>query len=98
MDFLKELGIEKINSGSCSGPGAWGPTDDRKLLDSINPATGEVIAQVAQASEEDYDKVMEVCLEAFKEWRTVPGPQRGLIVRDLGNALREKKEALGKLA
>ncbi|MEJ2721322.1 MAG: aldehyde dehydrogenase family protein [bacterium] len=97
MDFLKELGIEKTNSGACSGPGMWAPTDGRDLIESVNPTNGEVIASVAQASADDYEKVMAVAVEAFKEWRMIPAPKRGLIVRDLGDALRAKKEPLGKL-
>ncbi len=97
MDFLKELGIESVNPGACSGEGQWSPVEGRDLLTSYNPTTGEEIASVAQASSEDYEKVMAVATEAFKEWRLVPAPARGLIVRDLGEALRAKKEALGKL-
>ncbi len=97
MEFLKELGIEAVNSGACSGPDAWVPADGRAINSSINPANGEVIAKVAQASSEDYDRVMEAALEAFKEWRMIPAPKRGLIVRDLGEALRAQKDALGKL-
>jgi aldehyde dehydrogenase (NAD+) len=97
MDFLKELGIEPVNPGACSGPGQWSPVEGRDMLVSVNPTTGEEIARVAQASEEDYEKVMAVATEAFKEWRMVPAPQRGLVVRDLGEALRAKKDALGKL-
>jgi aldehyde dehydrogenase (NAD+) len=97
MDFLRQLGIEKINSGACSGPGRWSPTEGRDLLASVNPATGQEIAKVAQATEKDYDAVMEVAVEAFKKWRMIPAPQRGLIVRDLGEALRAKKDPLGKL-
>jgi aldehyde dehydrogenase (NAD+) len=97
MDFLKQLGIEKVNSGACSGPGRWSPTEGRDLLASINPATGQEIAKVAQATEKDYDAVMEVAVEAFRQWRMIPAPQRGLIVRDLGEALRAKKDPLGKL-
>jgi aldehyde dehydrogenase (NAD+) len=97
MDFLKELGIEPINSGSCSGPDGWAPIEGRDLNASINPTTGEEIASVAQATAEDYDKIMEVASAAFKEWRMIPAPKRGLIVRDLGEALRAKKEPLGKL-
>ena len=97
MEFLKELGIEKINPGACSGPSAWAPTEGRDLIASVNPTTGEEIASVAQASTEDYEKVMNVAVEAFQEWRMMPAPRRGLIVRDLGEALRAKKDALGKL-
>jgi len=97
MDFLKELGIQDINPGACSGPGAWSGTEGRDMLTSYNPTTGEPIAQIAQASEADYDAVMASALEAFKEWRMTPAPARGLVVRDLGEALRAKKEALGSL-
>ncbi|MFQ5750520.1 MAG: aldehyde dehydrogenase family protein, partial [bacterium] len=97
MDFLKELGIEKINPGACSGLGTWAPTEGRDLIASINPTTGEEIAQVAQASAEDYEKVLVAAAEGFKEWRMLPAPRRGLVVRDLGEALRAKKNALGKL-
>jgi aldehyde dehydrogenase (NAD+) len=97
MNFLKELGIEKINSGACSGSGEWSPLDGRDILTSYNPSTGEPIAQVAQANPDDYEKVMSHAVEAFKAWRMVPAPKRGLIIRDLGEALRAKKDALGKL-
>ena len=97
MDFLKELGIESVNPGACFGPGAWTSMEGRDLITSFNPATGEEIAKVAQASEADYEQVMAAATEAFKEWRMVPAPQRGLFVRDIGEALREKKDALGKL-
>ena len=96
-DFLKELGIEKVNPGACSGPGAWSSTEGKNLIPSINPTTGEEIAKVAQASAGDYEAVMAAAVESFKEWRMVPAPKRGLFVRDLGDALREKKDALGKL-
>ncbi len=97
MDFLKELGIERINPGACSGSGNWSPVENRELVASMNPATGQEIAKVAQATEQDYEKVMEAAVEAFKEWRMIPAPKRGLVVRDLGEALRGKKDALGKL-
>jgi len=97
MDFLKELGIEKMNPGACCGPGAWAATEGRERIASINPTTGETIAEVAQASAGDYEQVLVTALEGFKEWRMIPAPKRGLIVRDLGEALRAKKEALGKL-
>jgi aldehyde dehydrogenase (NAD+) len=96
-EFLSELGIEQINAGACSGPDDWSGTRDREPLNSINPATGEVIATVAQASPEDYEHIMEAAQEAFRAWRMVPAPKRGLVVRDLGEALRAKKEPLGKL-
>ena len=97
MDFLKQLGIEPVNSGGCAGDGWWSPIEDRKLSSSINPATGEEIAKVAMANEKDYERIVAAGVEAFKTWRMVPAPKRGLVVRDIGEALREKKEPLGQL-
>ena len=95
--FLRELGIEAENAGTCTGPDNWLKRPDRTLLTSYEPATGEPIAAVRLASEEDYEEVVQAAQEAFAQWRTVPAPRRGLLVRDLGDALREKKDALGRL-
>ncbi|MFQ6678685.1 MAG: aldehyde dehydrogenase family protein [Fidelibacterota bacterium] len=97
MNFLKELGIEKENYGACIGGDEWIKSPDSKKLDSINPSTGEVIASVYQATEEDYEKVITASEEAFKSWKKVPAPIRGQLVREMADALREKKDALGSL-
>lgn len=96
MEFLKTLGIEEKNFGSCTGI-EWNQTSDCGELKIYSPATGEFIASVYQASESDYDKIMEKATAAFKQWRKVPAPKRGEIVRQIGNKLREYKEALGTL-
>ena len=95
--FLQELGITEINSGSCSGPDNWSPTEGRDLLDVITPITGEVIAKVAQANAEDYEKVVKTAQENFLKWKLLPAPKRGQIIRQLGDELRLHKEALGRL-
>ncbi len=97
MDILKQLGIKDENHGACSGLGEWNATTDAGKLDSINPATGERIASVYQCSKEDYETIAKQSNEAFKDWRKVPAPIRGELVRQMGEALREKKDALGSL-
>jgi len=97
MDILKELGIQDNNYGACSGKGKWNQTTDAGTLDSINPATGERIASVYQCSVDDYHEIVKQSNEAFKDWRKVPAPIRGELVRQMGEALREKKDALGSL-
>ncbi len=94
MEFLKELGIEAVNSGAYNGE--WLDTKG-ELLDSVNPATGERIAQVRQASAEDYETCIAAAHEAFLKLREIPAPKRGEIVRLAGEAIREKKDALGRL-
>lgn len=97
MDFLKELGVKKDNFGACAGPGQWMTTTEGGKLDSVNPTNGEVIASVYKCTADEYEKVMQQSVEAFKEWRMVPAPKRGELVRLMANALREKKDALGSL-
>jgi len=96
-EILSELGIEKINYGACAGPDDWYKTTNAGRLDSINPANGEVIASVYQCSLDDYKSVAEKSYAAFLEWRRVPAPLRGQLVREMANALRDKKDALGSL-
>lgn len=56
-----------------------------------------MIGKVKSATSGDYEKVVAKATEAFKQWRLVPAPKRGEVVRQIGEALREHKEALGKL-
>lgn len=93
---MKELGIEAVNQSASWGQG-YTDTQDAGVIESINPATGEVIAKVNASSATDYDKVMQEAEAAFEEWRKVPAPLRGELVRKIGNALREHKDALGSL-
>jgi aldehyde dehydrogenase (NAD+) len=95
--ILKALQIKEINPGACHGPDAWIEDPKGKELVSFNPATGEAIAKVIQATPETYNAVSEASHQAFLTWREIPAPKRGLIVRDLGDALREAKEPLGDL-
>ncbi|MFC1785187.1 aldehyde dehydrogenase family protein [Candidatus Neomarinimicrobiota bacterium] len=96
-EILSKLGIENVNYGACAGPNDWYKTTNAGKLDSINPASGEIIASVYQCSEEDYHSIVEKSYTAFIEWRKVPAPLRGELVRKMANALREKKDALGSL-
>ena len=96
-EILNQLGIQPINAGAGSGPGQWASATDPRLLDSVNPATGEVLAQIYSCSATDYAALMEESQRAFLEWRKVPAPKRGEVVRLIGDALRIKKDSLGSL-
>jgi aldehyde dehydrogenase (NAD+) len=95
--FLKDLGIQEVNAGACAGPGEWSPVEGRDLLKVVTPIDGSVIAQVAMASEADYDFVIDKAHENFLKWRMTPAPKRGQVVREVGDELRKLKEPLGKL-
>jgi len=92
-DFLKRLGIEDLNAGGFDGD--W--TGSGPVLEVFSPGDGTRIASVQQVTEEEFDGIVASAHAAFLEWRKVPAPKRGEVVRQLGNALREKKEDLGAL-
>jgi len=93
-ESLKQLGIEASNYGVSTGLNNFGSGE---VIESYSPVDGKLIAKVTTASKEDYEKVMESATAAFQTFRTMPAPQRGEIVRQFGNKLRELKEPLGKL-
>jgi aldehyde dehydrogenase (NAD+) len=91
---LKTLGVSPVNEGTSTGLNNF---SNGNLLESYSPVDGQLIAKVKTTSITDYEKVMLTSTNAFKTWRVMPAPQRGEIVRQFGDKLRAKKEALGKL-
>jgi aldehyde dehydrogenase (NAD+) len=89
--ILDRLRIKPLSSGT--GAGACSGAE----LESINPATGEVLARVKMAGADDYERVASRAAAAFLEWRMVPAPKRGELVREIGNELRIHKAELGAL-
>ena len=94
QNALNILGVKDINDGTSTGTNNFSNGD---VLESYSPVDGQLIAKVATTTVEDFEKVMDAATKAFKIWRLMPAPQRGEIVRQFGDKLREKKEALGKL-
>ncbi len=94
--LLNKLGLQAVNSGTCMGPDGWLDTGGA-VITSINPTTGEPIAQIVQTTPPAYEQVVDHAQSAFKTWREMPAPKRGLMVRDLGVVLREYIEPLGEL-
>ena len=91
---LSTLGLQDINDGTSTGNTNF---SSGEIITSYSPVDGKIIGKVKATTKEDYEKVMQTATEAFKTWRTKPAPLRGEIVRQFGEKLREKKEALGKL-
>jgi aldehyde dehydrogenase (NAD+) len=94
-ELLNRLGIGKLNGGVCSEQ--WSERAGGQELESINPSTGEVLARVIMGSTSDYEHVVDRALRTFADWRMVPAPRRGEVVRLIGLALREHKADLGLL-
>jgi aldehyde dehydrogenase (NAD+) len=94
-DILKSLGLADLNPGAGTGA-AWLECEG-ETLGSQCPIDGRVIGSVRQASESDYERVAARASQAFKEWRMVPAPKRGEIIREIGNRVRDYKKELGEL-
>ncbi|MEP7318685.1 MAG: aldehyde dehydrogenase family protein [Panacibacter sp.] len=95
MEFFHQLGIHPENQGVSTGT-KWINSTGKKL-DSFSPVDGKLIGSVTGGTIKEYDEMIAAAQNAFKEWRLWPAPKRGEIVRQFGDALRAKKEPLGKL-
>ncbi|MBC7946804.1 MAG: aldehyde dehydrogenase family protein [Chitinophagaceae bacterium] len=95
MDFLKSLNLKSNNAGVSTGL-EWIPSAGPEIA-SYSPVDGKLIGHVTSADKKSYEAVVKKAEQAFLEWRLVPAPKRGEVVRQVGEALRQQKEALGKL-
>ena len=93
-EALEILGVKAINDGTSTG-NEWFAGGE--IIESYSPVDGQLIGKVKTTTAADYEKVMQSATAAFKTFRAMPAPQRGEIVRQFGNKLRELKEPLGKL-
>ena len=91
---LEELGISKMNAGSSTGTDFFAHGEEIK---SYSPVDGAYIGSVKATTKEDYEKVASTAFKGFKEWRKLPAPQRGEVVRQFNDELRRLKAPLGKL-
>ncbi|GAB1446469.1 aldehyde dehydrogenase family protein [Flammeovirgaceae bacterium] len=94
-EALKTLGIKASNPGVSTGQ-KWINTQG-PVLESYSPVDGKLIGKVKSCDSKNFEKVVKQAQSAFEEWRMVPAPRRGEIVRQIGVALRKYKEPLGKL-
>ncbi len=90
---LRKLGLEGDNPGVFCGE--W--LGSGKLLKSVSPIDGKLLATVRTATAEQYEHAIKRAQVAFEQWRVVPAPKRGEVIRQLGNALRDAKQDLGRL-
>ncbi len=97
IEILQSLGINETNSGATTGGEKGWITSNCHELVSYSPMDGQPIARVAMADRRAYDTIMEKAVTAFESFKMMPAPKRGEMVREIGNLLRKKKEALGTL-
>jgi len=95
QEALDQLGIKPINEGLCTGT-KWIKTTG-EVLTSVSPVDGKPIAGIKQCTHNEYRRLVKLAGKAFIEWRSIPAPRRGEIVRQIGLEIRRVKEPLGKL-
>ncbi|HEY4336774.1 MAG TPA: aldehyde dehydrogenase family protein [Puia sp.] len=95
MEFLQQLNIGPDNTGTSTGA-KW-LSSGASAITSVSPVDGKRIAAVTTTDKAGYDAVIDTARKAFAEWRTWPAPRRGEVVRQIGDALRANKQALGQL-
>jgi aldehyde dehydrogenase (NAD+) len=95
MQFLQQLQLQKENEGSSTGA-AWLKSKGT-VIASYSPVDGKLIGSVTTTDQAAYAQLIETAQSAFIEWRNWPAPKRGEVVRQLGEALRKEKAALGQL-
>jgi len=95
MEFLQELQLQKKNEGSSTGT-IW-QTSKGEIIVSSSPVDNKEIGTVISTDKEAYEKIITTAQAAFLEWRSWPAPKRGEVVRQMGDALRKEKQALGQL-
>ena len=95
MEFLQHLQIQAENAGTSTG-NEW-LSSGGTALDSFSPVDGKRISSIITTDRASYDKVVEAANKAFPIWRAWPAPRRGEVVRQIGEALRRNKPALGRL-
>ena len=93
LSLLNKLGLKKVNPGAFCGK--W--LGSGKVLESISPIDGKVLASVRTPTIDEYQRTVQSARAAFQKWQIVPAPKRGEIIRQLGNALRAAKSDLGRL-
>lgn len=95
MEFLNSLKLLSENEGTSTGIAMV--KSKGAMIYSFSPVDGKKIGAVTTTDKEAYETVISTAQNAFVEWRKWPAPKRGEVVRQLGEALRSEKQALGQL-
>ena len=97
MDVLKALKLKSRHSGTFVSGAGWVAPRGGASLTSVNPSNGSILGEVLTCGTTEYERVIRASVALQQEWKNVPAPKRGELVRLIGNRLREKKSLLGTL-
>jgi aldehyde dehydrogenase (NAD+) len=96
MKFLEQLSLCATELPACTGLD-WFGSDQSQMIESFSPVDGKLIGKTGSATPSDLNRVLSTAEKAFLEWRKVPAPKRGEIVRLIGECFRKNKADLGSL-
>jgi aldehyde dehydrogenase (NAD+) len=89
----------RVEPGRLLIDGQW--VDGSKKFDTINPATGEVLTQVAEASSQEVDRAVQAARRAFEErggaWRKLSASERGRLIWKLADLIEKNIEEFAEL-
>lgn len=95
-DLFRDLGLsDAIHRAVWSG--SEGRKGEGDLFSVHSPIDDQLLVQLGAASPAQYHEVVTKSGEAFEHWRRVPAPVRGQAIREIADALRTHKKALGRL-
>ncbi|RAK32710.1 aldehyde dehydrogenase (acceptor) [Actinoplanes lutulentus] len=77
--------------------GAFDPSKDGNVFKTVNPATEEVLAEVASAGSEDVDRAVDAARRAFQSWSTLPGSERAKYLFRIARIIQERSRELAVL-
>lgn len=94
-EVLNDLKLKQSNSGIYAE--GWTKKPSGKIVESISPIDGKPIAAIVTGSREDYEVVVERSEKVLEKWLKFTPPQRGELIRLIGNELRLRKKSLGRI-
>ncbi|MFS0490634.1 aldehyde dehydrogenase family protein [Leadbetterella byssophila] len=94
-EFIRDLGLENINYGYSTGLKNRAGAGEELI--SYSPADQTPIASTTLCTTTDFEEAIQAAKSAYVQWRNVPAPKRGELVRQMGEAFRKNKQALGQL-
>ena len=95
VSLFEELHITERVGEISSGTLWW--KGDGERIEIKSPVDDISIGSVSYAIPDDYNRILKTAQQAFAEWKNVPAPRRGEIVRQFGQKLRHYKDKLGML-
>ena len=95
--LLKSLGLDENNAGTYLGTKWFTDSSNTNLLSSYSPTDDSLLGRVQQTTELQLEQVIDGANQVFLEWRLVPAPKRGELIRLIGDRLRKFKKELGLL-